>query len=65
MENTGNVNSYVDGLIETIESLQGDVDKLTKALNSCVSSMMAHPDNQPDSEFSGFIDNAIEALNNK
>jgi hypothetical protein len=37
---------------------------LLKALTSCVMSMKVHPDNEPDSEFEGFVNNGIDAINN-
>jgi len=36
---------------------------LLKALKSCVMSMRVHPDNEPNSEFEGFVDQGIEAIN--
>jgi len=38
-------------------------DDLVRALNSCIMSMRAHPDNEEDSEFEGFINNGLEAIN--
>jgi hypothetical protein len=37
--------------------------KLLKALISCVMSMQAHPDNEENSEFEGFVNNGWEAIN--
>ena len=40
-----------------------DYEKLKRALTSCKMSLQAHPDNQEDSEFEGFISLADEILN--
>ena len=39
-------------------------NELLKALRSCVMSMKVHPDNESNSEFEGFVNNGIEAINN-
>ena len=37
--------------------------ELLKALKSCVMSMQAHPDNEENSEFEGFVNNGWDAIN--